>query len=54
MHRMNSDHIDVSRAYGSVAVDVLFRQDPDEEDDEEEDDNKEEDDDDNEDDGYSE
>ena len=56
MHRMNPEYIDAYRAYGSVAVDVLLRQEPDEEEDEEEDDHKEEDgeDDDTTDDGWSE
>ena len=54
MHRMNPDYIDAYRAYGSVAADVLVRQEPDEEEDEEEDDPKEEDGDGDEDDGYSE
>ena len=54
MHRMNPEYIGVYRAYGSVAADVLLRQEPDEEEDEEEDDRKEEDDDGDEDDGYSE
>ena len=55
MHRMTPEYIDAYRAYGSVAVDVLLRQEPDEEEDEEEDDrNKEDDDDDDTDDGYSE
>jgi hypothetical protein len=56
MHRMNPEYIDAYRAYGSVAVGVLRRQEPDEEEDEEEDDHKEEDgeDDDTTDDGWSE
>ena len=54
MHRMNPEYIDAYRAYGSVAVDVLLRQEP--EDEEEEDDRKKEDDEDDDttDDGWSE
>jgi hypothetical protein len=53
MHRLNPEYIDACRAYGSVAADVILRQEPDEEEDEEEDDDKDDDDDEN-DDGYSE
>ena len=54
MHRMNPEYIDAYRAYGSVAADVLLRQEPDEEEDEEEYDHKEKDGDGDDDDGYSE
>ena len=55
MNRMNPEYIDAYRAYGSVAADVILRQEPDEEEDEEEDDRKKEDDDDGDtDNGYSE
>jgi hypothetical protein len=54
MHRTNPEYIDAQRAYGSIAADVLLRQEPDEEEDEEEDDHKKEDGDGDEDEGYSE